>query len=144
MNGNFNPQQLPVVVRKTADETLNNDNTPQNDNELYLALGANEVWQFRLMVIGNSSTGPDFATQIDVPSGATVYWGKSSDAQKARVGGTKYKDDGEANIRLYVWDGIVIMGSTAGNLQYVWSQYSLQASNTTVYANSCLVCYRLK
>ena len=50
-----------TVVRKTADETVNNSNALQNDNHLLLALAANEVWQVELtLLLLSTSTTPDF------------------------------------------------------------------------------------
>lgn len=47
----------PTLVRKTADQTVNNSTTLVNDNHLSLAVGANEVWAIFLCLRISQTSG---------------------------------------------------------------------------------------
>lgn len=129
------------AVNKTADETVNNSDTFQNDDELLLAIGANEVWAFELYLLSSSSAVADYKGKFVGPSGATVYAQFASSNHLpadqtlvgvGRVGGVFQK-----------WHGVIINGATAGNLQFQWAQDAAEASDTKVLAGSCLVATQL-
>lgn len=138
------------VIRKTADQTVNNSDELQDDDELFLPLGANEVWAFILLLIENSSETADIITGFAVPSGA-VYtgWVTLRDINDQLEGRPFATEDtismsgvGVAQIP-GLFTGIVINGATAGNLQFQWSQYIPEESDTKVLANSLLLAWKL-
>lgn len=133
------------AVRKTADETVNNSTTLQDDDALKLALAADEVWEFVLLVLVNTPTNADVKFAITVPSGASFYviahgldaagaaWiGLRTDSTAFGVYG------GGADNFPIVIRGTVVCGSTAGDLQLQWAQNSAQSADTKVLANSAL------
>src|SRR6266545_4692897 len=64
---NFNTAVMHLMVRKTADESVVSSTVQQNDDVLFFAVAANEIWRFELMLI---TTGTfDFAGQMTFPSG---------------------------------------------------------------------------
>lgn len=157
------PYQLPVgdlhwrdlgdmiVVVKSADETVNNSTTLQNDDELLFAVGANEVWQFELWLLANSSTVADLKWAWTVPTGATlegIYLG----ATNAGADGIQLFNATDA-ISVYGGGadlipgritGIVVVGGTPGNVQFQWAQDSLEVSDTKVLQNTVLIARRVK
>src|SRR5262245_12791739 len=69
---NGNSMGPHLIARKTSDETVNNSTTLQNDDNLLLAVTANEIWQFKLCILYNSSTAADFKMAFTFPSGSIV------------------------------------------------------------------------
>src|SRR6185436_13868361 len=117
-----------------------------NDPVLAVSIAANDVWEFEAFILCTStSSSPDIKYTFTVPSGATIRWtdnnqpfgstsitemGLATASGTVRTmainGGTSYL------IRVR---GVVANGSTAGNLQFQWSQDSSNATATQVLAN---------
>jgi hypothetical protein len=145
---------IPKIVRKSANETVNNSAALQDDDELLLALAANEVWEFEALVDYDSGTTPDFKVAFTVPVGATLRWASPgcSDGSGTIYGGSQVTSSG--GTRAFIGTGVgtlilarlvgkVINGANAGNLQLQWAQSTAAGSDTTVHANSTLKCWRL-
>ena len=49
------------VIRKSADETVNNSTTLQDDDELLFPIAANEVWYFEFFLLIQSSADMEVA-----------------------------------------------------------------------------------
>lgn len=137
------------VVRKTADETVNNSVTLQNDDELLLAMAANEIWEFRLYLIVDSSAVADFKIGWAVPAGCTLKWAANqfdttlnNVVRMAQVE-SETQGIGSPGVTRHdliaVVHGLAINGANAGNLQLQWAQNTAEASNTVLKANSCLI-----
>lgn len=140
---NYNLHTKTVI--KTADETVNNSDTLQNDDELYFAIAANEIWVVEFDIFHNSSATADIKFAVVAPSGATVhtyFLGYRASAALAKVyragGGVSTDVDGVAGDTLERYLAVIINGSTAGNVQLQWAQNTQDASNTKVLANSML------
>lgn len=137
-----------TIVRKTADEVVNNSTTLQNDDHLFLPIGANEIWFLKFFIRGQSGTTPDFCFIVTVPSGATGSWtrgqgegaGASNAANSFAVTGII---NGKATIIHFILYAIVINGGNAGNVQLQWAQNYAYTSDSTVYANSCIIAHQL-
>ena len=134
-------------VLKTADETVNNNNSTQADDALLVALGANETWMLRYFIKYNSNTTADFRYNISVPSGATYdsllqgdnnlgplfYYRTSSDELVA----------GKGADWAFIFNAVVKTSSTPGNVVFNWAQYTANASDTKVLIGSNIVAHRL-
>ena len=135
------------VIRKAADESVTNSTTLQNDDELLLAMAANEVWAIELRLLTYDAVATDAGVKFawSLPSGATlrsylVY------TTSAGAGGVAWKADAEtldlyagtAIIATLVQWAIIVNGATAGNAQLQWAQNTQQNRATTVKANSVL------
>ena len=132
------------IVRKTVDEIVNNSNVLQDDDELKLAVGANEVWFFLLLLLINSSVAADIKIGFSVPSGCTLLWTSSVTIERY------YNEESTLMLSGYATDsisrfipGFIMNGSTTGNLQLRWAQGIQEASNSKVLANSCLFAIKL-
>jgi len=133
----------PLTARKTADETVNNSATLQNDNDLAWAVEADTVYDLRLLLGMNSGTTPDFRLAWTYPTGLTMFWStiaKNASAVVAITDGlietTTATYDGQgARSPIYI-DGLVVVGGTPGTLQLQWAQNTANASDTKVLAGS--------
>ena len=142
-----------IVVRKTADETVNNSSTLQNDDHLILPLGANEVWIFQFFLFSNSSTTADIKIAFTAPTGAVFQYlissadigvdSSTTTATFARMSTGAINIYGESLDKLDILRGLVINGANAGNLQLQWAQSLAEVSDTIVRANSCLIATKI-
>jgi len=144
----------PTIVRKTADETVNNSAVLQNDDHLLLAIAANEVWLvvFYLNLLQGDSTTPLYKFAVTVPDGATLIFGGPMETTTTGVanvigtttsGGALTQRTAANAIDALMLFAIVTNGATAGNIQLQWAQALTQAVNTKVLANSCLIAFKL-
>ena len=141
-----------TLVRKTADETVNNSAILQNDDHLFMAVAANEVWAFECVVLFSSATTtPDLRVAFTVPTGATLAWAPAPHSTAAdafttsivtTASGSSLVVGAGASARLLLIKGIVRNGATAGNLQFQWSQNSATAEDTKVLLDSYLLAHR--
>lgn len=137
----------PLFVRKTADETLNNDSALQNDDALVLAMEASSTYLVDLRLIINSGTTPDFKFTFTVPSGASgsvhIFEGSSPTSAATVLQGpfsitATLSVSGVAADQIILIQGVVVTSTTAGNLQFRWAQNTANATDTSVKTNSYL------
>lgn len=144
-----------TVVRKTADETVNNSTTLQNDDELLYAMAANAIVYFRAnLIVSSSSSGAntDFKLAFTVPAAATLAWSftgginfessaatASAPAPRTTSGDPLNTFTDDNSTRLVTVEGIVVNGANAGNLQLQWAQVTAAVSDTKVLTNSYLM-----
>mgnify|MGYP001617909989 CR=1 FL=1 len=144
-----------TIVRKTADETVNNSSTLQNDDELLFAIAANEIWLVQGFLSFNSSTVADIRSAITVPAGATLIVnsmalavgtaasnGELLNTSSTTSGGAVLAGGTGADSVQRLW-AIVVNGANAGNCQVQWAQSTAEASNTIVRANSFLQAFKV-
>lgn len=139
-----------VIVRKTADETVNNSNVLQNDDELKLAVGIGEAWAVDLYLYFNSGATPDIKIDFTGPAGAvfryTVAYKDTGDSNSiTMVGsiGSALAFGGPTGSAVVHVSGIYIGAAAAGTLQLQWAQNTADASNTKMQKNSCIIAHRL-
>jgi hypothetical protein len=151
-----------IIKRKTADEvvcgtggscTQATGTTLQNDDELVIALQANESYVidgFLFMIASNAT--PDCKIAFTVPTGATMTLGyhANSGDNNTNIGTDILTTSGSASVAIkssggstkenpIFISGCILMGSTAGNLTLQWAQSSNSAGNTvTIKTNSYL------
>lgn len=130
---------VPAVARKTADETVNNSATFQNDDHMALSVVANAQYELYGEWRYNSGATPDIKFQWTFPTGLTMRWniygpvaGWTSFALTQADGAAL---DGATDIAVQV-GGIVLVGSTAGTLRVQWAQNTANASDTKVLTGS--------
>jgi hypothetical protein len=139
-----------TIVRKTADETVNNSTTLQNDDHLLLAIAANEVWLVEaILYYISAGATPDLKVAWALPTGATGFylgWGLgyndavyivSQSSTYSLIFGTEW------TARIAIVKLLVINGATAGNIQLQWAQNTATAENTKMLTNSCLIAHKL-
>lgn len=135
-----------VNVLKTSDEVVNNSTTLQNDDELFLPAGANEVWAVEIYIRGAFKSSSDFKFQWSVPAGAGFVYGcdyeVEGDYDHTHGAPYPYIVPDTANYSLGM-KGTLYTGATPGNLQLQWAQNSAAIEDTTVEQNSYIRAHRL-
>jgi len=144
--------QTVQTIWKTADETVNNSATLQDDDALILALSASTTYRFEFELWYSTGAVPDFQfvpaytgtqtatyhlTSFTVPAGTTSTREEvhtSFSTYNATAGGGTH---GWARV-----EGILITNA-AGNLKIQWAQNTADASDTKVLAGSRLSVVKL-
>lgn len=138
-------------VVKTADETVNNSNTLQNDDHLFFPIEASEIWFFKLaLFVTGLSTTADLKINWSLPSGATIMWlaeasglGVSTAASPQAVISTANSALGTANnTSLQQLVGLITNSTTAGTAQFQWAQNTATAEDTKLLKGSQLRIWR--
>lgn len=133
-----------TIARKSADQTLDQQSTTlQNVTDLLFAVAANEVWAVELVAKVNAHTSPDMKFGWAVPSGTTMIWGKVSASSASAEGDTIIVIGASADRIEPPFRGIIIVSSTAGNIQCQAAQNSSQAEDVKVLANSFIIAHRI-
>jgi len=150
-----------TVIRKTADQTVNNSTVLVNDNHLSLAVGVNEVWLLQLfLLVSNDDADSDFKMGWSYPVGCSIKWGVTQD----RGGGITnhwigneitnppvailIETDTQAVTSAILTHGlilnaIVINGANDGDVNFQWAQRVARAFDTKVLTNSVLIAQHL-
>lgn len=142
----------PVVVHKAANETVNNNATLQDDDDLLFPIDTAGTWvgEFVLFIAGDATA--DFRADIGVPAAATgrkaAMASRSTDTLLETYAATS---PGTAATALgnRAGGGIVRLpfqvasGGTAGNVVLQWAQSTPVVADTTVLAGSHVIAYRV-
>jgi hypothetical protein len=136
----------PVFIRKTANESVISSTTYQNDNELVASGVASAIYVGRLQLLVNSDAAADIKARLTLPSGAVATsWGLYKNAVATVVAdmavGAGVATSGSDEPLLYM--GLLVMSTTAGDVQVQWAQNASTAINTTVSAGSFLMLERV-
>ncbi len=141
------------IVVKSANETVNNSTTLQNDDHILFALAANTNYWFDLtLLLTSASANADYKFGWTVPAGCTMFWGVRTDpltgtwgASAATAAAFALKTEAEtlsigsvAGSHGAILSGIVRNGATTGNLQFQWAQLNLTAEDNIINADSFL------
>ena len=137
-----------ISVRKTSNETINDDNTLTADTDLSVTLAADTIYIMTGMLIFKTSEVADFKYSILGPSGGFTHVGFGGGRDNTTVP-TEFdisNSFGEVDDALvlssdkYVlWiNGIIGMGSSPSTttVAIAWSQNTSNAVDTTLFANS--------
>jgi len=129
-------------VVKSADQTVNNSSTLQDDDELLAALNINKTYCFVLIVYVISPSNADIKKAFTIPTGATGTL--SSGTWSQILGGTiditsSRNDDSNGTTQFFMLNGRVIMSTTAGNLVFQWAQNTAQVADTKFLQGSTLL-----
>lgn len=140
---------------KTAIETVISSTTPQDDNHLQLATGANEIWLvlFGLHVIASTSSADLLLTMVG-PVGGGGSW--SAAGPETSVTGEEgsgkwgirsfgstapYAANGNRTM-LFGW-GLARNAGTAGNIGLKWAQVNNEATNVSLDTDSWIAGWRM-
>lgn len=128
------------TVSKTANETLSNSSTLQNDDHLVLSLAASKTYTFKMILKYNAGSSGGIVGDFTIPSGATMHWQHSADQYGSAlvVGSTTWQPNVSGNVQIHEFVGVVTTSTTAGNLQFQWAQWSANATGITMYTG-CLM-----
>lgn len=138
-----------TLVRKTADETVTNNNVLQDDDDLKITMVANESYAFEAFIVCGGPSAGNIKIAFTVPAGATLRWGAigpllaagSTHAKNATedTSAASHNFDTETGTdRIIMVQGTVENGANAGDLQLQWAQAATDGNNTVVFENSWL------
>lgn len=147
---------LADVATKAALESLTNNITIQNDDELFLSVEANATYSVDLHLFYDAATAGDITIGWSGPAGAAMAWGmiaphvnETSSTTVTNVTMPVFTISqtndlgGGASVGTYaVVHGTLTTAGTAGNLNFRWAQRALSATATNVRAGSQLILKR--
>lgn len=150
-----------ICVAKSADETVNNSSTFQDDDHVFYPMAANTSYQFEVWLLWSATSGaPDFKAQWTFPAGATMFWDTASSSANVPSAWAAVALGGTANALLteastFAWGSsnvtggqafwlIVRNGANAGNLQLQWAQNTANASDSKILKDSILCVTRIQ
>ncbi|GAI70677.1 unnamed protein product [marine sediment metagenome] len=152
---------IPTVVRKAADQSVNDSTILESDSHLFLPVEANEVWLFQLHLLLFAVAGnvPDWKFGFSYPVNCLLYWGAIADAEP---GGKNWMPEAitadpaslniqtdtptygsNNNIHGTTLQVLVVNGANAGNVTFQFAQKTATAGDNTVKENSCLIAHKL-
>ena len=139
------------VGYKTSNTSRSNDATPGFDTDFRVAIEANVWYAYELVIaITSTSSTPDFQASWTFPAGSligtfqqhAVATGGSEDVQTDNWSATPIIAIVGNEVVMVVIKGF-FQNSTAGNLDFNWSQNTSNATATTVNAGSYVRLTRL-
>src|SRR3990167_3404815 len=145
-----------IIARRAADSSAKTNDTLANDTTLLWAVAANEVWFFDIWATwSGAKTTHDLKVGWSVPASAAMSWGPVSgtfqwtpqaaaSSPVAILGAAGTAALGGISGTLGpVISGIVVVSSTAGNMNLQWAQNTTDAGELKMLANSFLRATRL-
>jgi hypothetical protein len=145
-----------LIVRKTSDQSVTSSTVLVDDSALVLAVAANEIWRFELMLFYESGSTEDFKFSWSFPtSGVLSSYVAHLDAANAFT--LEYPrltaSDGVTVIlsggagagapRVQPVYGLFVNSTNAGNVTFRFAQNTSGATSAIVKANSTLWAVKL-
>jgi hypothetical protein len=148
INTNFtNLNDQVKIIYKSADETVNNSTTLQDDDHLSFSIAANEAWAFHLCLFYRAATTPDVKYALTVPASATYQLFSVQQFQAvgdgAAITTAVANGSGASVTEGEMASGVVVNGANAGTVQLQWAQNTANASNTKVLQGSYIIATKL-
>lgn len=130
-----------IIAYKTADETVNNSDTLQDDDELTFEVEANATYSFQFVLFFNSGTTPDYKFGWTYPTGTTLKWGDFFGGTGIETTVSNINGTGSNAVMLTV--GTIFVGSTEGSMTIQWAQRVANASDTKTLAGTSIIATRV-
>lgn len=137
--------------RKTADESVTSDTTLQNDNDLVVPVVASSVYRVEWDLRTDGALAGDFKYAFTGPSGATMVWQSRGNLAADTANTAPIPVDVTAigttvthgtiaagTVSRVCGSGILVVSTTAGNLQLQWAQGTSSATATKALTHSWL------
>jgi hypothetical protein len=150
---------LVPAVMKTADQTVTNNSTLQDDAELLLPVVANATYEMNALVIYSGTTAGDCKIAWTAPAGSALDWvsgGLDPAVGAAAVVGSRNFEiraltdfaqsggTGAGNKLAIVPSGTLYTGGSAGTFRMQFAQFvAAAATSAVVYARSKLSLRRI-
>ncbi len=132
---------------KSADQTINSDDTLTDDADMIIALAANTIYEFELFAVWTGDATADFKYAVTVPSGFVEtgdagYYESDNDDVRTGWGDTAGVTAVATNNHA-AWMRGVIETTTSGNVTFQWAQNVSNAGGTNLLKNSYIKVRRL-
>ncbi len=131
-----NQTSLIKSAQKSADQTINNNNTLFDDADLKISMSANSTYLVDVFLVFTSAAAADLKVCMKAITGATGYWGVSYDVTPTAKSLGDVQALGTDASTQFTWFHGIIKTTTAGTFQIQWAQNTADAGNTTLKANS--------
>lgn len=137
--------QPPIVLRKAANETVNNSATLQNDDDFSFAVAANGIYLIHMHLSTVIFAASDFQFLWDLPSGSTKYYqmrgwtAGTAGLQRSQSSSGILAFLVTASVHHVEIHGLLKIGGTGGTAQFQWAQQAAVAENTQLLADSFMV-----
>ncbi|MDP4199652.1 MAG: hypothetical protein Q8922_03515 [Bacteroidota bacterium] len=143
-----------ITVKKPADQSISNSTTLTNDNNLVIPINANDSMVVEGYLHANvASTTPQIRLAWTIPTGASMDIGIYVDdvrlgSQETFILTSSGTSTGAiqlnaGDIPIHFW-GVVVTGSTAGNIQLKWAQGVSSGTPTTLKVKSYMRGYYIR
>jgi hypothetical protein len=146
---------IPTMAIKAVDTGRASNTSPTADPELSLAVAANSTYTYDLLIHYNGGTNgaSDGQFGLSAPAGATGF----TYCLRTQISGLTFGNimlnsfgsfinvgtNGTGNPVGFWAQGSLKVGSTAGQLAFIWSQNTSSGTATTVKAGSYLTAQRI-
>jgi hypothetical protein len=143
-------------IRKPVDESVVSSTTLQDDDFLTLPVDANKSYEFTLVATYVGATAGDMQWRLNGPSGTaittasmgiqTAAAGSGDDLTEAFNQGLPISQNYgalPANKSAIALHGLIVVGGTAGSIQFQFAQVTSTATPTTVHAGSFMLLRRV-
>ena len=144
VNGGLAPFAIAI---KSAIQTVNNTITLVNVTDIVFAASANKNYSFDVNLFGAGEINVDMKISFAIPSGADLkitrglIRGDAMDGVNAAA--TSWKVDFNGNIpKACQFKGYVDMGSTAGDIQMQFSQFTANVSDLELFKGCNLIAWK--
>jgi hypothetical protein len=146
-------QQQHIV--KPSDESVTSSITLQNDDHLVLPVSANTKYFVQGMLIYTGATAGDMGFKWSVPTGSTFDWcsdalGSAATSLTDQISHTAQASSNQpsfgaidASTAVAPIKGLLIVGSSGGNLRATWAQGTSSGTATTMKAGSYVMARRV-
>lgn len=138
-----------TLVKKTANQVINNSDVLTADSELKIPCAANKTYAFKGFIYCASSPTPDLKFSFSIPAAASIIG-----VHDALIGasGTATNVVGSVDLTIPVIlttssssvtveigiKGLITIGATAGDVVFQWAQNTATVSDSVVYKGSHL------
>jgi hypothetical protein len=139
---------VTTYLRKTTATSRLSTITPANDPEMLVNLDASTIYYVEMFIAYKASTTGDFRSVWSVPSGATGYrWclgeavaGTDRENTSMRTGGHNLTSEivyggHSSGVTSCGWETLYITTTTAGTLNFKWSQGTSDGTNATILSD---------
>lgn len=152
LNNNLS-MAMVCLARKTANESVTTNTTPQDDNDLFFTMALGELWYLRFIfrVSAGGAVDVDFKVQFDAPTDTEVCIespGLNASGSFAMhrwfdTTTTATYDVTSSTARIYTASGLVYTQGAGGTFKVKWAQGNSSATATTLNIGSCILGTRL-
>ncbi len=134
-----------LFARKTADTARSSTTTLANDPHLVVAVVANATYVVTVRIGFNASITGDLKNAFALPAGATSRMFVTATALGYLVDNTATDIWNVSATNTYAvgYNGLLIVGGTAGNFAFQWAQNVSDAGATNVLTNSFMTLQRV-
>jgi len=130
-------------VVKKVDQIVSNSVTLVDDDELFVPLSIDKIYAFIILIYGDWFSASDIKMAFSVPTNASGdkqagLWQANNDSNFEDLTLTEQFAVATGTRTNCIY-GRVIMGDTAGNLQFQWAQNVAIVEDTTIMQGTVLV-----